>query len=210
MSNTSIRFIQVAHQITAKTAELLCAPVCIVNDAEIIITSTEPSQIGQSFSGNQLTSPENLIRIPLHHDTEAGEVIIGQSYSHEVIPSRLAHAVVELVINQEMTQNYSLSQYELRNHLIHDLLRGCIKDEITTLSQAKQLGVDLTQPRAVILVDLSDYITQNESSQYQSNEVAYQQKTQFVINSIVSFFHLPNNTICADLGKGKMVLPDRR
>jgi carbohydrate diacid regulator len=204
MSNTSIRFIQIAHQITAKTAALLCAPVCIVNDEEIIITSTEPSQIGQSLDCNQLTSQENLIRIPLTHNIEMGEIIIGQSYSHEAIPSRLAHAVVELVINQEISQNHLLSQYDLRNQLIHDLLQGCIKDEIITLRQAKQLGVDLTQPRAVILVDALDYIRQNNSSKYQSIEIARKQKTQFLINSIVSFFHLPSNAICADLGEGKV------
>lgn len=206
MSDKSVRFTQFADLVTNKIAELLYAPVFVTNNRGIVITSSEPHQIGLTLewenSGKALV---NFLRIPLHHETETGEVIVGEPFNQESISPRLAQALVELVINQTTTQNQLPSQHELKNQLIDDLLHGRIWDETIILSRAKALGIDLTPPRAVILIDASDYILKNENSlEAEFAEITQQQRTQAVISSIVSFFHLPNDTICADLGQGQV------
>lgn len=206
MSGMSTRFIQVAHTITNRIAELLCAPVFVTNTRGVVVTSSEPHHIGQFFDREQDgTGLARFLRIPLRHESEVGEVLVGESYTREAIPSRLAHALVELVINQTVTQNHSSNQHELKNHLIYDLLHGQVRDETATLSRAKHLGMDLTQPRAVILIDAADYILKNTAySEHLDAEVTQKRRVQVVISSIVSFFHLPSDTICADLGEGKV------
>ena len=200
------RFTQVSNVITARIAELLCAPVVVMNERGTVIASSEPNQIGYSLSPdkdkNLLT---NFLRIPLYYESEVGEIIVGEPYNREVIPSRLARALVELVINQVITQNQSPNQHELKNQLIYDLLHGQVNDEIAILGRAKQLGMDLTQPRAVILINASDYIlTNNDLFDRQNIEAVQQRRVQVIVSSIVSFFHLPSDTICASLGEGNI------
>lgn len=206
MLDMSARFVQVASTVTARIAELLCAPVFVTNDRGVIITSNEPHHIGRSLhQGRNELSLTKFLRVPLCHEAETGEVIIGESYNREIISSRLAHALVELVINQTVTQNQFPSQHELKNQLIYDLLHGQVRDEAATLSRAKHLGMDLTQPRAVVLIDAADYIvTPDGYAQHKAAEADQRRRAQVVIGSIVSFFRLPNDTICADLGEGKV------
>jgi carbohydrate diacid regulator len=206
MLNASTRFIQFADVITSRIAELLYAPVFVTNDRGIVITSSEPHQVGLAF-GLERSSKAlvNFLRIPLRHDTEVGEVIVGKPLNQESISPRLAQALVELVINQTTTQDQLPSQHELKNHLIDDLLHGRICDEAIILSRAKRLGIDLTPPRAVILIDAANYILKsNDCLDNSLKEVEQRRRIQAVISSIVSFFHLPNDTICTDLGQGQI------
>ncbi|MDX2215222.1 MAG: helix-turn-helix domain-containing protein [Oculatellaceae cyanobacterium bins.114] len=206
MLDASTRFIQLANMITDRVAELLYAPVLVTNNQGVVITSSEPEQVGLSLnwekSGKVLT---NCLRIPLHHETEVGEVIVGKSLDQESISPRLAQALVELVINQTTTQKPLPSQHELKNQLINDLLQGRIWNEMIILNRAKSLGIDLTPPRAVILIDATDYVSRHVSTPDPlARDIESERRTQIVINSIVSFFHLPNDTICANLGQGQV------
>lgn len=196
----SAHFMQIANAVTARTAELLCAPVFVTNHQGVIITSSEPQRVGRSLLGERdEPSFTKFLRIPIRHEAEMGEVIVGAAYNQAGIPSRLAQALVELVINQTIHQNHLPSQHELKNELIYDLLHDRIADETALLSRAKQLGMDLSQPRAVILIDAADYILNT-----QDTAEAQQRRAQVIISSIVSFFHLPSDTICAYLGQGSV------
>lgn len=202
-----VHFVQIADTITNRIAELLGAPVCVTDDRGIVITSSEPHQVGLSFSySREEQALAKFLRIPLRHDAERGEVIVGEpDNNREIISSRLAQALVELVINQTITQNHLPSQQEQKNQLIYDLLHGHIHYENVTLNQAKRLGMDLGQPRAVILIDASEYILKSDPHSKAFNpESVQRRRAQAVISSIVSFFHLPSDTICADLEEGKV------
>jgi len=221
MIQTSSRFIQLASVVTDRVAELLYAPVFVTNERGVVVTSSEPDRIGRSVtpSGNCEAigwggekALSHFLRIPLQHDTGTGEVIVGKPADREMISPRLAQALVELVINQS-TQHHLPSQHELKNELIDDLLHDRIEDETIIWNRAKRLGIDLSPPRAVILIDAACYVVQeivqesHPSSSLPENIVETEQRrAQAVISSIVSFFHLPNDTICAYLGEGEIAV----
>ncbi|MCU0567814.1 MAG: helix-turn-helix domain-containing protein [Oculatellaceae cyanobacterium Prado106] len=229
-------FAQVASLVTDKITNLLYAPVFVTDRQGVIISSSEPHRVGRRFKHE----PEdnwaiaNFLRIPLQHEMESGEVIVCNPDTQEQITPRLAQALIELVILQT-TQTSQTNQHLLKNQLIYDLLHNSIHDEAMILSRSAELGIDLAPPRAVILVDATDYILENipedtllgrnkiQNNHVQNNQLGemmglpdrnlpdrnlaeQQRRTQFVISSIVSFFHLPNDTICADLGHGKIVV----
>lgn len=204
MLEVSNHFVQIASSVTNTVAELLYAPVIVTNDRGIVVSSSEPSQVGTSFNDSDKAQLSSVFRIPLHHETEKGEVIVGESHASSISP-QLAHALVELVINQTTLQGRLANQHARKNQLINDLLHHQIEDESAILSRAKQLGIDLTPPRAVILIDAANYIYNPHSSlEGEMAEVEQRRKITNVIGSIISFFHLPNDTICADLGQGKV------
>ncbi len=190
MITPSASFVRVASKITDKVAGLLYAPVFVTNEQGIVITSSDPHQIGLSFSWESSKNvPEKFLRIPLNHQAETGEVIVGAPSDEGTISPRLAQVLVELVINQTAThQNQALNQHELKNQLIYDLLHDRIRDENAILNRAKQLGMDLDPPRAVILIDAADYALRDNSSGQELLETEQRRRTQVIIGSIVSFF----------------------
>jgi len=99
-------------------------------------------------------------------DAQVGEVIVEESVNGEVISPRLAQVLVELVINQIAVIDALPNQHQLKNQVIYDLLHGLIDDEATVLRYSKLLGIDLSPPRAVILIDAADHILVSDSSQH--------------------------------------------
>jgi carbohydrate diacid regulator len=122
--------------------------------------------------------------------------LAGVASGREHISPQLAYAIIESVIyrSETIAPDYHL----LKNQLFSNLLRGQIISEAEVLQQAKELNIHLNPPRAVILINAYSYLFDN--SQIPSSE----QRVQKLIDSIVSFFHLPNDTICADLGAGEI------
>jgi carbohydrate diacid regulator len=129
-------------------------------------------------------------------------MVKGALISQETVSSHLIHAIVESVVDKINAQSELHSSPSLKSQFLEDILQGHVKDEAIILQQAKALGIDLNPPRAVILVDAADYILEQDTTlaKYSQQE----QRSQFIINNIVSFFHLPNDTICTDLGEGKI------
>lgn len=207
MLEPSVSFVQIASFVTNRIAELLAAPVCVTNDRGIIITSSKPYREGLfgNWQDHEFTTV-NFLRLPLYHRTEKGEIIVGKPIQQETISKKLAQALVELVIDQATTDHdYSMSQQKLKNQLIFDLLYGAVKDEAAILSRAKYLNIDLNPPRAVILINATDYIFGSSVAQCnETTETEQRRRMQLVIDSIVKFFHLPNDTICVDLGQGEV------
>jgi carbohydrate diacid regulator len=123
----------------------------------------------------------------------------------EIISPRLARALVELTINQTIVVARLPNKDELKDKLIHDLLYGSVHDEASILREAQILGMNLTQPRAVILIDAADYILAPEPARQQP-DARVRRRAQLVIGSIVDFFKLPNDTICAYIGNGEVAV----
>lgn len=120
----------------------------------------------------------------------------------ELISPHLIDAIVESVLHK-IGQGESSNHYLLKNQLFSNLLHGRIENEAAILQQTKALGIDLSPPRAVILIDATDYVLEKAADSEQRSNLE-QQRTQYITNSIVGFFHLPNDMICADLGAGRI------
>lgn len=146
------------------------------------------------------------LRVPIRFDGRSGEVVIAESEDGEAISPRLAQMLVEMIVNQTAAVNQLPSQHELKNKFIHDLLCGSSANEADILRQGQILGMDLTRPRAVILIDGADYILASANSQLPITDTLVWQRAQFIISNIVSFFHLPNDTICAYIGDGEVAV----
>ncbi len=198
----SRQFKQIAEVVTQQVAGLLGAQVCVVNDRNLIITSTNPALIGLSFDD----STPSPIQIPFHFSGQSGEVIVTASDISEPISPRLTSVLVELVIGQAASIARLPNQHELKNKFIHDLLRTSIDDEAQVLREAQILGMDFTRPRAVILIDAADYLLSSQVKHYEALDSQSQRRVQLIIGSIVSFFHLPSDTICAYIGGTEIVV----
>ena len=217
------QFERVAKMVTQRVAKLLCAEVFVIDQHSVVIASSTPQPIGLPWQ--QICSkPEiNYLRVPLSLEAQSGEVIVGEPLNGEVISPRLTQVLVEMVINQTAVIDALPNQHQLKNKFIYDLLHGSVADEANVLRQAKLLGLDLSPPRAVILIDAADYIldsgsqgfagdssgsssVQAQPHQQETAEARIRRRAQLVIGSVVSFFHLPNDTICAYIGDGEVAV----
>jgi carbohydrate diacid regulator len=121
-------------------------------------------------------------------------MIQGVTSSQQIVSSQLIYAIVESVVSKLNSQGELGGSYSLKSQFIEDLLQDRIEEETLTVQRAEVLGIDLNPPRAVILVDAADYILETTERT--------ESRSQQVINRIVNFFRLPNDTICTDLGDG--------
>lgn len=198
-------FDRVAEIVAERSAELLCAHVTVVDAQGVIVAGSAPSEIGLPFVG---PPPEQTyLRVPLRLASGSGHVVVSEPMNGESISPRLGQVLVELVINQTAVVDRLPNKHELKNKFIHDLLHGSLGDETTILREAQILGMDLTPPRAVILIDASEYILASPSaSQPEPSEARIRRRAQLVIGSVVDFFELPNDTICAYIGDGEVAV----
>jgi carbohydrate diacid regulator len=148
-----------------------------------------------------------LLHVPFYLRDHSGTVVIDPPINGEVISPRLAGALIHLVINQALSTDRSSQLGNRKNSLVIQLLEGAGADDTATLEEAKLLGLDLTTPRAVLLIDAKAYIlgasTPDQAGAVRSRE---QRRAHLVISSIVSFFHLPNDTICTYIGNGQIAV----
>jgi carbohydrate diacid regulator len=194
-------FARVAQTIARQVGELLCAPVLVV-DARARVVAESDLRCGDLLLECSESREREHLRTPFHAYGEIGTVIVGEPSNGETVSPRLAQVLVELVINQAVAVERQPNQHELKNRFIHDLLHGLIDDELTIQREARQLGLELSPPRAVILIDASDYILSEDDGGAATLGARIQRRAQLLIGSVVSFFHLPNDTICAYLGDG--------
>jgi len=124
-----------------------------------------------------------------------------------VISPRLAQVLISLVVGQALARERLPDRHERKNAFIRDLLRGTLRDDAAILDEAGILGMDLAMPRSVLLIDASDYIlTFARHGAPEIADAAVLRRAQLVIGSVVSFFHLPNDTICAYIGDGEIAV----
>ena len=195
-------FRRVAEAVVEKLTDLLAARVAVVARG-VVVAGQHSDRVGRPFEP-ALDVGEVLLTLPLSVAGQTGEVVVGDSLSGEAISPRLAQGVVELVINQTAVLDRLPQQQELKNTFIHNLLHGLLHDEEDILRQARLLGLDMTPPRAVILIDAADYILRQGGDGVSEDEV--RRRAQHVIGSVVDFFHLPNDLICAYIGQGEVAV----
>ncbi len=207
------QFERLANVVTERISELLCARVLVLDNRGVVIAqsagytnaSSEPGVVGLPFDFNSCAPEARTIRphfrLPIRFDGRSGEVIIAESEEGEAISPRLTQKLVEMIIHQTAEVAQLPNQHELKNKFIHDLLHGSIANEADIMRQGQILGMDLTKARAVILIDAAGYISASANT-----DTRVCQQAQFIINSIVSFFHLPKDTICAYIGDGEVAV----
>lgn len=94
-----------------------------------------------------------------------------------------------------------------KDRLIFDLLHGEAGDDETTVREARAGGLDLAQPRAVVLVDATGYILGPVRGTFHLQEAGgVPRRSRRVVSWIVDFFQLPHDTICAYLGEGDVAI----
>ncbi len=203
----SEQFQRIALTVTERIAELLNAQVSVINNRGVAITSSQPGLVGLSFDSTRAELGINSLQVQIRFNGQVGEVLISQPTNGEVISPRLAQVLVELMINQMVVVNRLPDQHELKHKFIHDLLQGSTSDEADILREGQILGMDLTRPRAVILIDAADYILASTTAgRFEVANAQVWRRSQLIISSIVSFFHLPSDTICAYIGNGEVAV----
>jgi carbohydrate diacid regulator len=203
---TTTPFVRAAEAICTRLSELLCAPIAVVDDQDIIIACSKIDLVGRALAraGRLLRAPHQ--RVPLRIAGHDGAVIMGEPTGDPISP-RLVHGVVELVMNEASALAQMPDQIALKDLFIHTLLHERIEDEAAIMQQARILGLDFGPPRAVILIDASSYILTSPSSPLPAlAEAQARRQARAVIDTVVSFFHLPNDTICAYTGEGTVVV----
>lgn len=208
MTIVTTNYQRVADTLATQAAELLCASVTVTDERGIIVAGSEPRTVGLPADLVSGLDARESLRVPFQLDAQAGEVIVAAPRDGEAFSPRLAQVIIELVISQTAVISQLPNQHDLKNKFIYDLLHGLIGDETVILREAKVLGMDLVPPRAVILIDAADYILAPNGLGHDetATDPQIRRRVQRLIGSIVSFFKLPNDTICAYLGDGEVAV----
>lgn len=137
--------------------------------------------------------------------------LIKQFTELETIPPYVAKTLIDLVLDQlniSVIDNFQSCENQVIYGLLHgEFTENSANTNTTILEQVQRLELDLSPPHAVILIDAHEFVCACSSKQTQADAIELKrQRSHLIIDSIVSFFHLPNDTICADLGNGEFVV----
>jgi carbohydrate diacid regulator len=199
-SNTAT-YERIAGAVAARAAELLDAPVVVTDAHGIIVASSQQGLTGLPYEMADRVLALGWLHVPLRCGDQVGEVVIAAPRAGAAVPPHLAEAIVELTIGQTTVVDQLPNQHELKNKLIDELLHGIVRDETAILREAKILGMDLGPPRAVLLIDATDFIARAEE-----DPARRQRQARRLIESVVHFFKLPSDTICAHLSDGEVAV----
>jgi carbohydrate diacid regulator len=206
------QFEQVAETITDRTATLLNASVTVTNARGIVVASSARSHVGLHYRSADGTSDAALLRFPIRLDSHQGEVIVARPASQNGLPLEAAQALIDLLVDQAAIGTRLPNQYELKNKFIHDLVMGAFADTVDIQREGQILGMDLSAPRAVVLIDAAEYILRasnsppSRESPVEHEGSSIRRRAQHVIASVVSFFNLPDDTICGYIGNGEIAV----
>jgi carbohydrate diacid regulator len=207
MNATNGQFEHVAQVVTQRAAAVLSAQVSVTDHDGVVIASSQRRSVGSRLGNGSSNGGSETLRVPMQFDSQAGEVVITRHPDGEPISPRLARALVDLVINEASIVARLPNTYELKNKFIHDLLRGSFADEADIEREGNVLGMDFSPPRAVVLIDASSYILGSATTDgVELDAASIRRRAQFVINSIVGFFDLPNDAICGYIGHGEVAI----
>lgn len=190
----------VARAVVERVVDLLGVAVSVADSQGVEIARGGPPP---DYAGERGRS---TVVVPLPLEGEALRILIGPLGRAHATPLRVVQALVELVVGQ-LTGAQPAHPNDRKNQLIHDLLNGLITDEAMILRQAALLGMDLAQPRSVMLIDAADYMLPAEETEAGcASDELVRQRARAIIRCIVSFFHLPDDTICAYIGAGRVAI----
>jgi len=195
-----------AGAIVARLVELLCTDIWVLDQRHTVIGSSYARDIGRTFELNEQTERQHMLRVPFQLGEHSGAVIIGAPVHGEVISPRLAHALVRMVTSQTRMAERWPEQSAHKNTFIAHLLQGARADEATVLREAAMLGLDLATPRAVLVIDTKEYVLYDTREEHCWDDISEQRRAHLAIGSVMGFFHLPNDTICAYIGAGEIAV----
>ncbi len=202
-------FDQIAEVLAKQMSSLLQTAVLVSDADETVVASQRVDQDLSSAkktarNGHNGSGNGQYLKFPFHVYDQVGMVCIEQWANGEKLSPKLTQAYINLMISQ-ITYPTPSSQQIFKNQVIYNLLQGHIKDEALALQQAALLGIDFSPPRAVILIDATEAIL---TASYGAEAPSYEQqrRSQAIIASTVTFFNLPDDTICADLGGGQFAV----
>ena len=193
-----------AETVVNRAAELFRSQVLLLNAGGVIAASSKPGLEGIAFELLEGKKLKVAFRIPCCLQDTPAELVVSEIPGEEIISPRLAQVLMELVIDEILNDQHPPDEREMKNRFIHDLVHGAIEDEETIIHNAELLGLDLTPPRAVILLDASTYILGNNNADRSGANGQAQRRAQYIVDTIINFFHLPNDLICAYLGNGEI------
>ncbi len=196
-----------AATIARRAADLLGAQVSVVDQRGRVISTSRGGP--QPILHSSWIDPGSVyLEVPLDLEGMQGStVVVTNPAEGEAVPPRLARALIELVANQTTVLQRLPSHDELKSKFIQDLVNGSVEDEERIEREAQVLGIDLSRPRSVILADVSGYILRgNDSVAGPEREARIRRRAQLVIGSIVRFFMLTDDTICAYIGNGEIII----
>lgn len=195
-------FASVAESVAHRAADLLSAHVMVVDEHEVMVARAVPGGIDMSDRMGQTWHPQ--LRIPVSLGGREAHVLA--DVHEEPISPRLAQALIDMVVTQADVLAQLPAQDDLRGKLVRDLLSGRIAEEAAVIREAQVLGMDLTRPRAVIVIDASEYILTPVSTSERAGETAILRRSREIIRHVVQFFNLPSAAICAYLGDGEVAI----
>jgi carbohydrate diacid regulator len=200
-------FEQVAASVSERAADLLDADVFVTDQHGVVVASSTRGSIGLTFPDRGAVSAREILRIPIHLDSHAGEVIVTESGATEQVPARVARALIHMMISQATVVANLPNHYELKNKFIHDLLMDTFANDDDVIREGQVLGMDFASPRAVVLIDASAYVLASGGEGLHDRDGSLlRRRVQTIIASIVAFFNLPNDAICGYIGNGEIAI----
>jgi carbohydrate diacid regulator len=203
-------YFEQAAAIAHRAGELLDTYVSIIDEQGVTVAAGGPLVGLRPIRPRPDAGDDQILRLPMMIDGQNCEIVVADAGNGEAIPQRLVRAVLELIVSQTAVVDRLPNQADLRNQFVHGLLRGEIADESSVRREGQILGIDLTRPRAVILIDAAGYILPgHETPSPQSEEVASRRsalRTRLIIAEVVRFFRLPTDAICAYIGDGEIAV----
>jgi carbohydrate diacid regulator len=194
-------FADVAESVALRAADLLAANVIVIDEHDVMVARASPS--GSDPARAPSERHQDQLRISVRLGGRQAHVIAA-GYEEPISP-RLAQALIDLVATQAHAAQWP-SQDDLRGKLVRDLLSGRIAEEASVIREAQVLGMDLTRPRAVIMIDAAEYIMQPSVTSERGGETSIRRLARDVIRHVVQFFNLPSAAICTYLGDGEVAI----
>jgi carbohydrate diacid regulator len=213
-------FERIAWTIATHISGILGANAWVVDKAGNLLASKEYSPErnrrngnGRNGNGRSVQSGDGdegesyFLRVPIGLGSREAELVISAPTNGETMSPRVARTLADLIANQMLATAQLSLQGELRHKFIHDLLRGMETNEAQIIREGQILGMDFHRQRAVLLIEASDYILASASKTIREpRESLIAKRTQDVMNTVVRFFRLPNDAICAYLGEGEVAV----
>ena len=201
-------FRHVASDIARRAAELLQTSVAVTDEHGVVVAASDARAVGMPTRFTPQFHEPACFHAPLRLNARVGEVIVAAPPVGDDFSPRLAQVIVDLVINQTIIVDRLSNTHALKNTLIHRILHHQIDDEAAILREARILGLDLIPPRTVILIDATGDAPGDSGPGGADARAALhtEANARRLISSIVSFFKLPDDTICAHLGAGEVAI----
>ena len=201
-TQTSASIIQT---ILDRASELLHAQVWALERREIVIASSDHLAIGMPLA-QASECVDTCLRVPLR--VEGSELsALAVDVAEDDTPPHLVEALIDLIVTQVTVINQIPNQQQLERQFVYNLLFEPVSDDDTILRRGNSIGVDLTIPRAVLLIDASTFILGTDrSNEYMCDGALAHKRAEAVIAHIVDFFHLRRATICTYIGNGEIVV----